>query len=156
MTKEAYGPNHRLTLTSILDLAAFYNSRNEYLKSQALYVEWKIIGPNHPLRIQYIIELIQKYMNANDNQCKKTCKDAIERNLRGFVSAQQTPNGPDKSDKILNLALFLYDVKQDKEEAIQLMRECLSVRESFRGSHHLDTINTRHILRYYLNRRRIK
>lgn len=95
-------------------------------------------------------------MNANDNQCKKSYKDGIERKLREYVSAQQTPNGADKSDTILNLALFLYDVKQDKEETIQLMRECLSVRESFRGSNHLDTINTRHILRYYLNRRRIK
>ncbi|GFH55505.1 hypothetical protein CTEN210_11981 [Chaetoceros tenuissimus] len=152
MNKETYGLNHRMTLTSIFDLAAFYNSRNEYLKSQALYVEWKLIGLNHPLRFQSMIELLQQYMNANDNQCKKSCKDAVERKLRGFVSAPQTPNGADK----LNLALFLYDVKQDEEEAIQLLRECLSIRESFRGSHHLDTINTRHILRCYLNRRRIK
>ncbi len=140
--RQAFGPEHPYTLTSVNSVAVLLYHRGDYAGAEALYrqaleARERTLGPEHPdtlLSLSDLGVLLESKGEYAESEalCRRTL--AVRERLLG-------PEHPDTLISMSNLAVLLRD-RGDYAGAEALHRQVLERRERTLGPEHPDTLNT--------------
>jgi tetratricopeptide (TPR) repeat protein len=150
LRKEALGPEHPDTLTSMSNLASVLNSQGKYeeaeaINRQTLVRREKVLRPEHPDTLTSMSNLAL----VLDSQGKYEEAEAINRQTLVRREKVLRPEHPDTLTSMSNLALVL-DSQGKYGEAEAMNRQTLARREKVLGPEHPDTLTSIYCLAHLL------
>ncbi len=142
LAREAFGPEHPDTLTSMNNLALLYQSQGRYGDAEPLYAETlavrrRVLGPEHPSTLTSMNNLAALY----DDQGRYGDAEPLYAETLVVRSRVLGPEHPDTLASMNNLA-FLYKAQGRYGDAEPLYAETLAVRRRVLGPEHPDTLTS--------------
>jgi tetratricopeptide (TPR) repeat protein len=152
LRKEALGPEHPDTLTSMSNLAQVLNRQGKYEEAEAmsrqeLECTKKVLGPEHPDTLTSMSDLAL----VLDRQGKYEEAEAMNRQTLAGFEKVLGPEHPDTLTSMSNLALVL-DRQGKYEEAEAMSRQELECTKKVLGPEHPDTLTSMSNLAQVLDR----